>query len=290
MKNKIWAAVIGILICAALFLAAYMLTEPNETLRVTEPVESSTRATIYSPYATYVKRETVPPTEAPTDPPTEPPTEAPTEPPTEPTINYIVPEIYPIIDTRECITEPPVLPIPADDAPEEEWIAFFYGLLSSHNSWYNMALCCEYTDTDALNKTDLHLIFNNGVSKLDTELTDEEITYLTENGHDFYKDIYRVPVGKADSVLRIYFGTTLENCLQGEKLARYFDKTESYYLVPWGSTVTMVGGIVGYTKLDNGDYCVQYVKDHRFYELYEVVLRRVGDYFQVVSNVSVPAE
>ena len=215
---------------------------------------------------------------------------------TKPVVEYITPSEYPQISTHGYNLQAPVLPIPAEDAPEEEWIAFFYGLLSPIDSWYNKGITCFYEKPEEM---DLLALFIDGITAIPepSELTDEEVEFLEEIAKDFYGKDYldffhtdeysRMPVEEVESVLQIYFATSLEECGKINPITfNYWEKTDCYYMGFSGRTCAYVAGIVGYQVLENGDYAVRYMSDIVFYPhgQGEVVLRRNGDYFQIVAN------
>lgn len=204
--------------------------------------------------------------------------------PTEPSMPYIVPEEYPVIFTREYVYQAPTLPIPAQDAPEEEWIAFFYGLLRKEDSWYNKMLTSYYATPEEI---DIDWVIWNGVTNSGGKLTDAEIAFLKERNWIFEMDTFRTTAPELDALLRTYLGTTLEACKQVRPIEHaYFPDTDSYYASTTGVYYQDVRAISGYRILENGDYCVRYycLYDNR---VSEVVLRRQGDYFQIVSNLPV---
>lgn len=213
----------------------------------------------------------------------EPPTEN-TTPPTEGSEPPAV--VYPMIDVSVHVSQPPILPFPKEDAPQQEWIAFFYALLSQKGSWYNMALENIYTDPRMISVAGL---FYNGIPGNDMPLMPEETAFLEAKGYIPALDFTRVPVEGMESVLQIYFDIGLEDVIDKEMPGMYlFENTNCYY--KWGGGVNSqeILSVTGYEVLSNGDFAVSYVKtdfsaaDSK--TAGQVVLRRVEEYLQVVSN------
>jgi len=201
----------------------------------------------------------------------------------KPVVEYITPSEYPEINTYGTL-ETPVLPIPAGNASEETWTAFFYGLLSAYGSWYNMALTSFYEEPGDLN---LYYLFYNGTRYGQPELTQQEKDFGESLNKNPNIEQRRLPVSEMNTVLNTYFGTAFSkyDMTKYEELY-YLDKTDCYYMWSTGAHCTDVLGIVGYQVLENGDYAVRYASDLVEYPcgLAEVVLRRTDDYFQIVAN------
>ena len=215
---------------------------------------------------------------------------------TKPVVEYIKPAEYPKISTYGYNLQTPVLPIPTEDAPEAEWLAFFYGLLLPIDSWYNKGLCCFYEKSQEM---DLLALFIDGITAVPepSDLTVEEVAFLEEIAKNFYgkdyldffhpDDFSRMPAEEVESVLQIYFATSLEECGEVNPITiNYWEKTNCYYMGLSGRTYAHIEGIVGYQILENGDYAVRYMSDIAAYPYgqAEVVLHRNGDYFQIVAN------
>lgn len=213
--------------------------------------------------------------------------EPPTENTTPPTDGSEPPAaVYPMIDVSVHVSRPPILPFPKEDAPRQEWIVFFYALLSQNRSWYNMALEKPFSDPKMINVAGL---FYNGIPGNDMPLTPEESAFLEAKGYIPALDFTRVPIEGMESVLQIYFGIELENVIDKEMPGMYlFEKTNCYY--KWGGGVNsqQILAVTGYEVLPNGDFAVNYIKtdfsaaDNKIAG--QVVLRRVEEYLQVVSN------
>ena len=216
--------------------------------------------------------------------------------PTKPVVEYVTPTEYPQISTHGHNFQALALPIPAENASDEQWLVFFYGLLSPVDSWYNKGVCCFYEKTDEM---DLLMLFSDGITGIPeaSALTDAEVTFLEEEAKKFYGKDYldffrpnrfsRMPAEEVESVLQIYFATSLESCGKVNPVTiRYWEKTNCYYMGFSGQTYAHIEGIVGYQVLENGDYAVRYMSDIAAYPYgqAEVVLRRTGDYFQIVAN------
>ena len=225
--------------------------------------------------------ETIPPLSASPADPSASPDEFP--------IEYIVPDTYPEINTFDSGIQVPTLPIPADNASKEEWISFFYGMLRHYGSWYNMALTSYYTSPKEM---DLGLFFCNGTTQDNLPLTSQEYKFGVSNGLWQLTDFSRMPASDINSILDIYFGTDLSIYDMSEyDQFHYFEETDCYYLWGTGFHGAEVLGIVDFEKSDNGIYSVRYIQSS-FTSAgdvpAEVVFRRVGDYFQILSNRPLP--
>lgn len=202
---------------------------------------------------------------------------------TKPVVEYIKPAEYPQINVFGTM-EAPMLPIPAEDASEETWMAFFYGLLSTYGSWYNMSLTSFYEDPVNM---DLFYLFYNGTRYDQPKRTEQENAFAQSLGVDPNIEQRRLPVSEMNTILNIYFGTAFSqyDMTNYEKLY-YLDETDCYYFWSTAAYCTDVLGIVGYQVLENGDYAVRYMSDMVVYPYGqgEVILRRNGDYFQIVAN------
>ena len=203
--------------------------------------------------------------------------------PTKPVVEYVTPTEYPQINTYGTL-EAPVLPIPPENASQEVWTAFFYGLLSTYGSWYNMCLTSFYEDPVDAN---LYRIFFNGTHYGQPKLTEQEKALAQSLEKDPNVEQRRLPVPEMNTILNNYFGTTFSqyDMTKYDELY-YWEITDSYYHWSTSAYCTEVLGIVGYQVLENGDYAVRYVSDIAAYPCgqAEVVLRRTGDYFQIVAN------
>ena len=203
--------------------------------------------------------------------------------PTKPVVEYVTPTEYPQINTYGTL-EAPVLPIPPENASQEVWTAFFYGLLSAYGSWYNMCLTSFYEDPVDAN---LYRIFFNGTHYGQPKLTEQEKALAQSLEKDPNVEQRRLPVPEMNTILNIYFGTTFSqyDMTKYDELY-YWDITDSYYHWSTSAYCTEVLGIVGYQVSENGDYAVRYMSDIAAYPYgqAEVVLRRTGDYFQIVAN------
>lgn len=200
---------------------------------------------------------------------------------TEPEPEFFVPTEYPDITTYGYTLQPPALPFPEEDAPKEEWMAFFYGVLSKSNSWYCIGLNSFYETTADM---DIGLVFATGLTFKSSDLTDEESALLPPSPSSYH----RIPKSELDSILKLYFNTSLEACTNLDNwTAQYLEQTDCYYTSNSGAPIYAgVYGIIDYSKLENGDYAVRYMSDIAAYPYgpAEVILHRVGDYFQIISN------
>ena len=202
---------------------------------------------------------------------------------TKPVVEYIKPAEYPKINVFGTL-EAPVLQIPAEDASEETWTAFFYGLLSTYGSWYNMSLTSFYEDPVNM---DLFYLFYNGTRYGQPKRTEQENAFAQSLGVDPNVEQRRLPVSEMNTILNIYFGTAFSQYdMTNYERLHYLDETDCYYFWSTGAQCTDVLGIVGYQVLENGDYAVRYMSDMVAYPYGqgEVILHRNGDYFQIVAN------
>lgn len=195
-------------------------------------------------------------------------------------ITYLAPSECPKIDTRDYYDRAPILPIPADNASEEDWISFFYGLLSQKGSWYNAALTCQYSNASEL---DLRILLSGGISSTQSDLTSQELAWLIPQGYDPHLDCVRMPSSEIDTLLNIYFGTSLT---QYNLAIRYYAETDCYYYSPGGPWCAEVLGIVRYEMQENGDILVCYADDYLGeIRLMGVTLRPVEQHYLIVSNL-----
>ena len=279
-----------ILVVAALLAALLVPTYlPEEGSKETQP--STTLPTTTTPPVTNMPPITSLPTETtvPVEIVTVPtqPTTIQTEPetvPTEPPIAYIVPDTYPQIDTFDVSIQMPVLPIPVENASAEEWVSFFYGLLRTYGSWYNMALTSEYRNPSEVNLSEF---FFNGTRRGHLPLTEQEKAFGDKLGQNPNVECRRMPVSEINMILNIYFGTEISDYDMSQYNSfHFFDQTNSYYFWNGGANSAEVLGIVDYEISDGGIYYVRYVQEAVAggEVLAEVALRRVDSYFQILSN------
>ena len=274
MKKSVHRSILAVLLIAAMLFGVFLLPGCNSSDM------GETSGTNPPPGPTPTGEPTEPPETSlatePSEEVTEPSTEA-----TEPEPEFYTPTVYPDITTYGYTLEPPVLPFPAEDAPEEEWMDFFYGLLSKSNSWYCIGLNSFYETTADM---DIGLLFAVGIEFGGSKLTEEELNLLGASEIPYH----RMARSDLNSILRIYFDTSLDECSKlKDWSATYLEQTDCYYTRGSGAPIYAgVYGIIGYEKLENGDYAVQYMSDMVTYPYgpAEVVLHRVGDYFQIVSN------
>lgn len=166
---------------------------------------------------------------------------------------------------------------------------FFYALLSDKGSWYNLALENSYTDPRMVSVKDL---FYNGIPEADAPLTDAELVFAAANGYDPALDFTRVPIEGMESVLQIYFGIGLEAVIDKKMTGMHLlELTNCYYKWGGGANSQEILSVTGYKVLNNGSFAVNYVKaDYMSSDgksMGQVVLRRVEDHLQVVSNIPV---
>ncbi len=206
----------------------------------------------------------------------------------DPSLPYIIPDNFPEISIRDAVYQAPVLPIPEKDASEEEWLAFFHGLLSSHHSWYNKLLAFEFSKPEEIN---LKLLISNGILNANNSaLTSAETAYLKTRDWEFNMDTYRTPKAELEALMQTYLGTTLKDSGNTTLAnAAYFEETGCYYMCTGAPLMGKYTGIVSYRILDNGDYCVRYYYEygHLDYDtdFMEVVLRPQETHFTVISNL-----
>lgn len=189
---------------------------------------------------------------------------------------------YSKITTREFITQAPTLPIPTADAGEEEWIAFFRGLLMTRDSWYHFALSSTYERAADI---DLSKLFLEGTAAGRFALTNAEKDFLTGK-LTMELDITWMPASEVDSVLDIYFDVAYEDCTkkQPESLI-YFEQTDRYYINSSYPILVPIQDVIEYSVSGDGLYTVRYASGHFETEYFEVVLKKLDNHFKVVSNL-----
>lgn len=248
---------------------------------------------------------TVAGTTQPTTGPTQP-TEKPTEPtaPTEPTepplrlemikqgdITYMVPSEILDISLREYYCTIPSLPIPGSDATYEEWVQFFYSLLSGEDSWYAQARLSHFASPEQI---DMELFLCRGVAQDASPAGSyPEATWLLAQGFQEDDQVFRMPVADINSLVGVYFGTTFEEhemqMHQYRPNWKYNKEIGCYYYTSQTAMYTSFLGITDVINLEDDTFCVGYAtgptSDPR---LNQMVLRPVGDYFQIVSNLPAP--
>ena len=220
--------ILAFFICITCFSGCASSSDPHLN---TTPTGSTAPSSEYTIPSTQTTTNSTQATTVPTVPTTDP--TQPTTAPTEPALPYIVPEEYPVISTREYVYQAPTLPIPAQDAPEEEWIAFFYGLLRKEDSWYNKMLTSHYATPEEIN---IDLLIWDGITNSGGELTDVKTTFLKNRNWTFEIDTFRTTASELDALLQTYLGTTLEACKQVRPIEHaYFPDTDSYYASTTGA-------------------------------------------------------
>ena len=236
---------------------------------------------------------TTQPTTGPTQ-PTEKPTEptAPTEPPLRfdliqrGEITYLVPNKTLELSLRQYYCTSPSLPIPAKDAPEEDWLLLFYSMLTEPGSWYNRALTSHYASPDQI---DMEAFLRQGIAQGASPLESyPEAQWLLQYGYFKPEDqVFRLPKSDINSLVGVYFGTTIE----AHKMPyyRFNEQTGCYYFADKTVAGATVFGIVDYEWLEDGNVCVRYVTERWDKPiLMQVTLCPVGDHFKIVSNFPAP--
>lgn len=198
-------------------------------------------------------------------------------------LGYYAPSVYSTISLDAFLTQAPTLPIPEDNAPKNDWLAFFYGLLKPIGSPYNLALSSTY---ETARNIDVHRILAYGMIGSQPQLTDAEKKFL--NGKVVFEmDTLKISTSDIDALLGVYFGITFADCADKspERLV-YFDQTDCIYVNAVASQKPVMG-IVDYSILEDGIYCVRYASGFSSLttEYFEVTLQRVNDYFKIVSNL-----
>ena len=257
--------------------------------------ESSPQQTTTVPGST--AGTTQPTTEA-VEPTAEPTTEPATEPTTEPTepplrihqakrgeITYLIPSKTLDLSLWQDYCTKPSLPIPDENAPEEEWIQLFYSMFKNEDSWYNQALIGRFSSPENIYMTNL---LCEGIAQGGRPLQSyPEAQWLLEHGFKPEDNVVRVPVADIHSLVSIYFGTTFEaHDMTG---CRFNEQTGCYYFTAFRALKTPVLGIVDFEWQEDGNVCVRYAAESgQEAVLMKAVLRPVGDYFQILSNLPVP--
>ena len=182
----------------------------------------------------------------------------------------------------------PTLPIPDENAPEEEWIQLFYSLLAEEDSWYHQALTSEYATPQEIN---LEYLLSRGIAQGGSPLESyPEAQWLLEHSFVSGRDVIRLPWSDIMSLESVYFGTNYD-----EHATLWYpynrENATFYYYYEGDDHIVDVLGIVDYRWLEDGNVCVRYAAEGWDEPvLKEVVLRPKADYFQIVSNLPVPTE
>lgn len=161
-------------------------------------------------------------------------------------------------------------------------ITYFQSLLSNYKSWYNMALTITYDSPEEL---DLYRFFYNGFDGEHT-MTDEEWEALKDvNGFDEHFDFFRLPVEKMDEVLMEYFGITVDD-VQATKTdgMAYLASTDCYYTMHTDFWCCEGLLVLSVEDLSDGTIEVTYTSSND-YAMKVVILKPVGDGYQILSNV-----
>ena len=232
------------------------------------------------------------------------PATKPTEPPTEPplrleTINqgditYMVPSEILDISLREYYCTIPSLPIPGSDATYEEWVQFFYSLLSGEDSWYAQARLSHFASPEQI---DMELFLYRGVAQDASPAGSyPEATWLLAQGFQEDDQVFRMPVADINSLVGVYFGTTFEEhemqMHQYRPNWKYNKEIGCYYYTSQTAMYTSFLGITDFVvNLYDDTFGVTYATGTPAEpRLNQMVLRPVGDYFQIVSNLPAPTE
>lgn len=178
---------------------------------------------------------------------------------------------------------------------DDETLRYFEQEIFSYPSWYNMILTTQFSTPE---EADLYMIFYNGIGDsgevaASTELTQEEIDFLADQGHEMEYAYSRISADKMNSVLLRYLGISLEESdQQGLEEFIYMESTGCYYHKHTDANMLMDFTIdSGYTAGD-GTICLYYTinknSNPRFSETRAVVLRPVEteqeQTYHVLSN------
>ena len=291
-KYILWCGIAALLLVFAfltitLAISVGRRTDPNfgfkdlfapTTAAATQPTTTAPKVTLSTSPAT-----------KPTEPPTEPPLRLETI--NQGDITYMVPSEILDISLREYYCTSPSLPIPGSDATYEEWVQFFYSLLSGEDSWYAQALLSHFASPEQI---DMELFLYRGVAQDASPAGSyPEATWLLAQGFQEDDQVFRMPVADINSLVGVYFGTTFEEheMPQYKPQWKYNKETGCYYYADKIAVSSTFLGITSFSWQQDGTLCVGYAagptSDPR---LNQMVLRPVGDYFQIVSNLPAPTE
>lgn len=273
-----FVAAICFLLALVFFFVSLYLHRRLDAL-ATEPTQSTTTVPTTLPAATLPK-------------PTEPPETEPTEPPLrfdtikQGEVTYLVPNKTLELSLGQYYCTSPNLPIPEDDAPAEDWLLFFYSLLADEDSWYHRALSSDYATPQEIN---LEYLLRRGIAQGGSSLDSYPEAQWLERYFKPEDEVFRLPKSDINSLVGVYFGTTIEDHMM--PYYRYNEQTGCYYFAPRFYTYTSFLGIVDYEWREDGNVSVRYAAGPAVEHLLrEMVLRPVGNYFQIVSNLPVPTE
>lgn len=176
-------------------------------------------------------------------------------------------------------TEPTDPTDPIDQMVEEMQELFTY---SGKYNYYYFALLSEYESP-----ADVYLynLFAFGFKQESTRPTQQERAFLEPWMGDDFRDVRRLPVERMDATLTELFGITLDQTtLGGLERMRYFEDTDCYY--GYDSTVTLQSiNVQQVEELDDGTIRVHYLRGNETYQAMVVTLKRVGDSYQIISNL-----
>lgn len=96
---------------------------------------------------------------------------------------------------------------------------------------YNIAMTIEFASPEEI---DLSMFFENGFVDL-RQLTEEEQTWLEEQGYSSSRDMYALPASRMNEILTQYFGLTIEETNGvGLNSLPYNAELDRYYTDPGG--------------------------------------------------------
>lgn len=153
----------------------------------------------------------------------------------------------------------------------------------TEDKWYQMALSCVYESPDRL---DLGELFQGWIGE---GFTEAELAVVKERYDEATIGAAgQVSVTKAEmeSVLNRYFGVTLDQCDLGtfDQSWMYCEETGAWLNLSMGGG--FVPEILEAETLDNGDVVLTYTR-RRGDTAYAVTLRKNGEQWQILSNITV---
>lgn len=172
-----------------------------------------------------------------------------------------------------------------DSLSESDIIGFNTGFFNSEADFMNnMLLSSEY---DTPGEIDLFQLFYNGLDVAADQVTEEELTLLTELSSEApYLDIFKIEAGKMDAFLRERLGIGLEETQKtGLDNFYYLEEYDSYYVVVGDTNYARCTVLSGIWESDDR-LDLDYIKEDEEGQ-WRVTLQKFGNGYLFVSNVRV---
>ena len=176
-----------------------------------------------------------------------------------------------------------ILSVREYDQEKIELMGELESLFGDYNSWYNRALVCEYTWPGELS---LLKFFYRGFADEPQQPTDAEWVQLKDQyGFDENYDLFRLPAGKMNDVLKEYFGIELKDlepeCFEG---LVYLESTNCYYFMATGALLAENVTVLSAETMEDGTISMEYTCLPRDGFVHKMMLRSNGDGYRILSN------